>query len=66
MPPDEQSEWLVGQAGGQATLHTRLRAAWACITGADGSYVVPAVLLTGLALSGVAAFVVVMRRRRRL
>lgn len=36
---------------------------WARSTGPGGSYVIPAVILTGVALTGVAAFVFMRRRR---
>lgn len=67
--PGDADSYLVDAVGGQP-LHTRLRSLWHHVTGgaaADGSglWVAPAVVCTALALSGVAAFVV-MRRRRRL
>jgi hypothetical protein len=67
MPPGDR-EWLTDAAGGQP-LSRRIRTAWAQLTGAapdgaGGSYVLPAVLLTGLALTGVAAYVIMRRRRR--
>lgn len=73
MPPADTSDWL--EDNGQQQPHpSSLRGLWAAATGADGaggragsgSYVVPAVLLTGLALTGVAAFVIMRRRPRRL
>lgn len=56
MPPGE-SEWLVdnGRSG--------LRDWWARSSAPGGSYVIPAVLLTGLALGSAAAFVYMRRRR---
>jgi hypothetical protein len=55
--PHGEAEWLIdnGQGG--------LKGWWAKSQGPGGSYVVPAVLLTGLALTGVAAFVYMRRRR---
>lgn len=55
--PHAEAEWLIdnGQGG--------LKGWWSRSQGPGGSYVVPAVLLTGLALTGVAAFVYMRRRR---
>jgi hypothetical protein len=58
MPPGA-SEWLTDEQ------QRGLQGWWARSKGPGGSYVVPAVLLTGVALTGVAAFVF-MRRRRML
>lgn len=55
-----------GEGGWMTDLHQGgLQGWWARSTGPGGSYVIPAVVLTGVALTGVAAFVF-MRRRRML
>lgn len=56
MPPGE-SNWLVDEQKGG------LQGWWARSVGPGGSFVIPAVLLTGVALTGVAAYVVMKRRR---
>lgn len=57
MPPGD-AEWLTDDRarGG-------LQGWWNRSNAPGGSYVVPAVLLTGVALTGVAAFVLLRRRR---
>lgn len=56
MPPGE-SDWLRDDGRGG------LRGWWSLSSGPGGSYVIPAVLLTGVALGSVAAFVYMRRRR---
>jgi hypothetical protein len=56
MPPGA-AEWLTDEQPGG------MQGWWARSTGPGGSYVLPAVLLTGVALTGVAAFVFMRRRR---
>jgi hypothetical protein len=57
--PQGEGDWMTDPHQGG------LQGWWARSTGPGGSYVIPAVLLTGVALTGVAAFVF-MRRRRML